>query len=59
MSPPDKVRDSYDQLCWLCSPVCLEGREEAREVALPFRSLAELVRKTGRTLSRMLGVGPC
>jgi hypothetical protein len=60
VNPPDKVPNPYDRLCWLCSPVCLEWREEAREEdALPFRLLEELVRKMGRTLSRMLGVGPC
>jgi hypothetical protein len=31
VSPPDKVRDPYDQLCWLCNPVCLEGRDEAQD----------------------------
>ena len=55
MSRPDEIHDPYDRLCWLCSPVCLEGREEAREEAPPFRLLTELVRKTGRALSWMLG----
>jgi hypothetical protein len=56
MSRRDEVRDPSERLCWLHSPVCLEWREEAREVALPFRSLAGLARETGRPLARVLGI---
>ncbi len=58
MSRPDEVLDPYERLCWLCNPVCLEWREAAQEEASLLRSLAELARKTGRTLSLMLGSGP-
>jgi hypothetical protein len=33
VSLPGEVREPYDRLCWLRSPVCLEGREEARHNA--------------------------
>ena len=56
MSRPDEVYDPYERLCWLCKPVCLEGREEPQEEASLFRLFAELVCKTSRALSRMLGV---
>jgi hypothetical protein len=52
------VREPSERLYWLYSPVCLERREEAREEAPPFRLLAELARKAGRALSRVLGIGP-
>ena len=59
MNQPDEVRDAYERLCWLCSPVCLEWREEARKEASLCRLHTELVRKTGRVLSWMFGVGSC
>jgi hypothetical protein len=55
VSRRDEVHNLYDRLCWLYSPVCLEWREEAREEASPFCVLAELVRRTARTLARVLG----
>ena len=55
MSQRREVRDPYDRLSWFYSPVCLEWGEQAREEAPPFRLLAELVRKTGRALARVLG----
>lgn len=53
------VRDPSERLYWLQSPVCLERREDSREVAPPPRLLVELARKTGRALSRILGVRQC
>jgi hypothetical protein len=50
----EEVRDPYDQLCWLYSPVCLEWRAEAKEGVSSFRLLAELARRMGRALARVL-----
>ncbi len=57
MSQRDEVKtgDPIERLYWLHSPVCLERPEEAREEAHSFRLLAQLVRKTGLALVRMLG----
>jgi hypothetical protein len=53
------VRDPSERLYWLQSPVCLERREGLREGASPLRLFVEWARKTGRVLSRILGVRPC
>jgi hypothetical protein len=57
MSQRDEVttRDPSERLYWLYSPVYLERPEEAREEAPSLRLLAQLLRKTGRALIRMLG----
>jgi hypothetical protein len=51
----EEVRDPYNRLCWLYSPVCLEWRAEAQEEVFWFRLLAELARRMGRALARVLG----
>ncbi len=56
MSRRDEVvRDPSERLYWLYSPVCLERPEVAREEAPSLRLLAQLMRKVGLALVRMLG----
>jgi hypothetical protein len=53
------VRHPSERLYWLQSPVCLERREEPREGASSPRLFVELACKTGRVLSRILGIRTC
>jgi hypothetical protein len=55
VSQRDEVtHDPSERLYWLYSPVCLERPEESREEAPSLRLLAQLMRKMGLALVRML-----